>query len=199
MKRILKIASLCAFLIPVGLMSAHGDDEIPDFRDTLGFDPNPAYPNGRPNPDAPEELSQFAFFIGEFDCTDRQKAPDGEWREFPAIWNASYFLNGFGIQDKYYAPGFQTSNIRIFDPDAGVWKVTFFSAPGYNSGVWSGEKTADDIVLEQVTVGQGETSVISRLTFYDITNDGFEWRAESIVGEAPPAKSWTSSCRRRKH
>ena len=151
----------------------------------------------RAHPDAPDELQQFAFFVGEFECADRQRGPDGEWREFPAIWNASYFLNGFGIQDKYYAPGFQTSNIRIYDANEEVWKVTFFLAPGYSSGVWIGEKQGEDIVLEQTSTNPDGANSVSRLTFYDIERGGFEWKAETIVDGGEPTKSWTSSCKRR--
>ena len=94
-------------------------------------------------------------------------------------------------------PGFQTSNIRIFDAKAGVWKVTFFFAPGYSSGVWVGAKQGDDIVLEQASVNQDGANSVSRLTFFDIERGGFEWQAETIVDGGEPAKSWTSSCKRR--
>ena len=38
------------------------------------YDPSPSHPFGRPHPDAPVELAQFAFMIGAFDCTDRISA-----------------------------------------------------------------------------------------------------------------------------
>ena len=37
------------------------------------YAPSPAYPNGRMNPDAPPEVAQFAFMVGEFDCIDEMR------------------------------------------------------------------------------------------------------------------------------
>lgn len=167
------------------------------FKNALGYEASAAYPYGRPNPDAPTELAQFAFFIGEYECVDRQKNAEGEWREFPAFWNARYFLNGFGIQDHYYADGFQTSNIRVFFPNENVWKVTYVSAPSYGTGTWEGTKQGDDIVLERHPNPPNSAAAFSRLTFYDITDESFEWKAESIREGQEPSANWTSSCKRK--
>jgi len=188
---------LCVAGANLGGAAAAQQAGLQGFSDSLGYEPSPAYPHGRAHPDAPEELEQFAFFIGEFDCIDRQRNNDGDWREFPAIWNASYFLGGFGIQDKYYAQGFQTSNVRMFFPNEGVWKVSYFSAPTYASGEWVGKKQGDDIVLDRTFDRADGTSSVSRLTFYDISDEGFEWKGESIRGDADPVATWTSSCKRR--
>lgn len=151
------------------------------------YAPSPAHPFGRPNPAAPPELEQFAFMIGEFDCVDEVRQRDGSRLRFDAIWNAHYFLNGFGIQDEYWTPTFFTSNIRIFDPDAGRWKITYFRMPGYQTGVWEGGLEGDRLIFRSGgrTEGPG-------LTFHQITDDGFEWNS----GGDDPA--WTSSCRRRR-
>ncbi len=151
------------------------------------YAPSPAHPFGRPHPDAPPELAQFAFMIGEFDCVDEIRQGDGSRLRFRAIWNARYFLNGFGIQDEYWTPRFFTSNLRIFDPASGRWQVTFFRMPGYQSGVWQGGKEGETMVMRQ----GGKTSGPG-LTFHDISADGFEWHSG---GDDP---SWTSSCLRRR-
>ena len=150
------------------------------------FAPSPAHPFGRPNPDAPPELAQFAFFIGEFDCVDTMRQPDGKRVSFPAIWNARYFLNGFGIQDQYWTPRFFTSNIRIFDPESEMWKVTFFRMPGYQSSRWEGKKVGDEIQIRN----EGRTDGPA-LTFHNIGADGFDWHSG---GEDP---GWASTCKRR--
>lgn len=151
------------------------------------YAPSPAHPFGRPHPEAPPELAQFAFMIGEFDCVDRIRQADGSYVTFPAIWNARYFLNGHGIQDEYWSPAFATSNIRIYDPAAGRWKITFFRTPGYQSGVWEGGIEGDRLVFRQ----GGQTSGPG-LTFHSLTDDGFEWNSG---GDTP---GWTSSCTRRR-
>jgi len=150
------------------------------------YEPSDTHPFGRAHPDAPPELSQFEFMIGLFDCVDEIRQPDGSRVSFPATWGAHYFLNGRGVQDEYFSPQFATSNIRIFDPDEGVWVITFFRMPGYQSGIWKGGLEGDSLVFRNAgrTSGPG-------LTFYDRTAEGFEWKSG---GDDP---GWTSSCRRR--
>ncbi len=114
----------------------------------IGYDPSPAYPHGRLHPDAPPETAQFEFMLGELDCTDQLRNPDGTWRKFPAI---------------------VTSNIRVFDSRAGVWKVSWFKMPGYGSGVWEGKKEDDRLVMRQPTTLSDEREAESRLTFFDIS------------------------------
>ena len=153
----------------------------------VAYAPSPAYPFGRANPGAPPELAQMAFMVGEFDCVDEVRQGDGSRLRFKAIWNARYFLNGFGIQDEYWTPTFFTSNIRIFDPDAGRWKITFFRMPGYQSGVWEGGQEGDSMVFRS----GGRTSGPG-LTFYNIRAGGFDWNSG---GDDP---GWTSTCTRRR-
>jgi len=157
------------------------------------YEPSPALPYGRLNPKAPPETKQFAFMIGEFDCVDEIfNGQANRWIKFPAIWNAKYFLNGYGIQDEYWSPRFSTSNIRIFDSKAKKWKVNFFRMPGYSSGVWSGIKEGKNLVMRQGDDKQG-----TRLTFHNIRKEGFDWIGESMKeGKASPF--WQSSCTRRR-
>ena len=179
---------LLAFTVPV---IAEDEPAAPVFG---AYEPNVAYPFGRPNPKAPAELSQFAFMIGINECMDETFNADGSSEKFPARWNAHYFLNGYGIQDQYWTPGeFVTSNIRIFDSKSGKWKVTFFTKPGYGSGAWEGEQLGSELVMHQFsTAADGSTSE-SRLTFYDISDGGFEWKAETVRGDTTVI-GWTSSC-----
>jgi len=92
-----------------------------------------------------------------------------------------------GCSRIYWSPGFSTSNIRVFDPDEGTWVVTYFRMPGYQSGVWKGGLEGGRLVFRP----PGRTSGPG-LTFYDMTQDGFEWMSG---GDNP---GWTSSCRRRR-
>ena len=179
--------SLAAFLLVAGVAAAQEvvdqTAETPD----VDYNPSPSHPFGRPNPDAPPELSQFAFMVGEFDCVDEIRQADGSILRFSAIWNAKYFLNGMGIQDEYWTPTFYTSNIRIFDPAEGKWKVTFFRMPGYFSGVWEGGWEGDRMELRPSGNPNGPP-----LLFHHITSAGYEWQS----GAQNPG--WTSSCTRRR-
>ncbi len=127
------------------------------------YESSVAYPFGRPIPNAPKQLADFAFFIGAFNCADSRRRPDGTMVSFQAQWNGRYFMNGHGIQNQYWAPGFYTSNIRLFDERVGKWKVTFFAEPGYSTGTWVGGLRGDDIVLEHTTTGTDGTDTVSKL------------------------------------
>ena len=163
---------------------------VPDFR----YEPTPAFPHGRPNPDAPEQLADFAFMIGSFACHDARRLPDGSMQEFDAIWTAHYFLNGHAIQDQYWAQGFFTSNIRQFDESAGEWRVHYVSEPGFTTGVWSGTREGDTITLTRDIPQADGNVIVSRLTFANVSDSGFNWRGESDLPDGSTITGWTSDC-----
>lgn len=201
MNKIAKYFFICVAFLAASFNPAPAQRSQEDPRNTLptingvptDYEPNAAFPYGKLNPNAPLETAQFSFMIGEFDCVDQVVNPQtGKWVKFPAIWNAKYFLNGHGIQDQYWSPRFSTSNIRIFDRKEKKWKVTFFRMPGYSSGVWSGNKIGNDLVMRQ-----GDDQKGSRLTFSKITQNRFEWVGESM-NKGNASAFWKSSCKRRR-
>lgn len=165
------------------------------------YEPSPAYPFGRRHPDAPVELEQFAFMIGACDCVDEIRNPDGSWTTTDAIWNASWFLNGHAIQDVYWSDTFATTNLRLFDPGRGRWFVHFLRMPSsaVGSGRWSGtEVRGDDGRTLVMWNGSPDGRDGSRLTFHCIDDDGFRWRAETLVGGRVQGVGWKSTCVRRR-
>jgi hypothetical protein len=162
-----------------------------------GYDPSPAFPFGRLNPDAPPQTSQFAFMIGEFDCIDRRRRKGSDpWHVEHGKWNAAYYLNGMAILDRGYNETYAVSNVRIFDAKAGLWKVTYFS-PGEPGGVWAGRKEGSDMVLKREWGGGDTPRVHSRLAFSHITPKSFEWVAEHRIGaEKNWTATWKISCTR---
>ncbi len=167
--------------------------------DWSAYEPNPIYPVGRRNPAAPVELEQFAFMLGACDCVDRIRGADGSWTTTQAIWNATYFLNGWGIQDVYWSETFATTNLRIYDPEEQLWRVNFYRMPTstIGAGQWTGREEPSPEGRRMVMwAGSPDRRNGSRLTFSAIGEEGFEWVAETLQdGAATP--SWTSSCRRR--
>lgn len=163
------------------------------------YEPSPAYPFGRRNPEAPGEIAQFEFMIGACDCVDEIRNPDGSWRRTAAVWNARYFLNGYGIQDLYWSDSFATTNIRIYDPERDRWFVNFFSmpAPSVSPRQWVGTQEQDDDGTRMVMwAGSPDGRNGSRLTFFDIREDGFRWKSEAVV-DGDATVGWKSDCRRR--
>lgn len=152
--------------------------------------------HGQAHPDAPEELSEFAFMVGEFDTKEEIRNGDGSWRKSRATWNASYFLSGFGIRDYYWnqKERFATANIRVYDPAADRWYVTFFSMPGNSFSSWEGGMVGDKMVMRP-RGSRGPNG--SRLTFFNINDEGYDWVSESVRGETV-TQSWREFAKRAK-
>lgn len=86
---------------------------------------------GRAHPQAPAELEQFGFLIGDFEITSHIMTPTG-WsppRPGPrARWNGWYSMDGMMITDEWYDPdpGLQPDaprgvNVRMYDETSDEW------------------------------------------------------------------------------
>lgn len=185
-------------LLPVlVLLGPSRSDTQEEPRKWLAFNVSREHPFGRMNPKAPPELAQFDFMIGEFDAVDELRRPDGTWITSKGTWNANWFLNGFGIQDHYENEQFSTSNVRIYDPGTKRWHVTFYKMPGFSTGTWHGNKVGDTMVMEREQKTADGRTFTSRLTFFDITKNGYKWKSESVT-PAGSRVSWKSTCTRRR-
>ena len=165
----------------------------------LNYDPSAQYPYGRINPAAPAELAQFDFMIGHNDCEEeRLNNATGEWVKGERTWDAYYYLDGYGVRDSGQSGNATNGNIRIYDPATEQWYVTYFSTPTYGSGVWSGGMVEDRIELEQPQKAPGTNfDGINRLTFYDISDDSFNWKGEWISLDGSTVfPFWRISCQK---
>ncbi len=191
----------CGFLVflQVFLAGCQSSIDSSSREAALIYEPSNRFPFGRPHPDAPNEIEQFAFMIGENDCTEeRLNNATGEWQPGVRTWDAHYYMNGHAIRDSGQSGSATNGNIRVFDAASEQWHVTYFSTPVYGSGTWSGGMVEGRIELEQAQVAPG-TSIegINRLTFYNISNDSFDWKGEwlSLDGSAV-FPFWRISCRK---
>ena len=91
---------------------------------------------GVPHPDAPAEMAQFDFLIGDY-AIDAHVWQDTGWsppRPGPkARWNGRYVLNGMAIEDEWFNtdPGSDPAtgrgiNVRMWDPEEGEWDMMWF-------------------------------------------------------------------------
>jgi hypothetical protein len=200
---LIKKRTLSVFLLFIfiggfaGFSSAQNNEKKNEAKETrlpVENEPGPAQPYGRLNPDAPPETGQFSFMIGEFDCVDKLPGKDGQWTESKVVWNSSYFLNGAGIQDKFWSPSTVASGTRIFDKNRGKWIVNYFQTePRYFAGTWEGKKEGDKMIMR---LKQGDNE--NRLTFHNIKEDGFDWIGELVNKEGKAAPFWIISCKRRR-
>lgn len=143
----------------------------------MAYEPDVQYPFGRPNPDAPAQLSQFHFIVGRNDCSEqRLDSATGEWVEGLRSWNGHYFMNGLAIRDGGRSGATTNSNVRIFDEATGEWVVSFFSLPGNSTGTWRGKMEGANIVLRRPQKAPGtDFDGFSTLTFSNLSSEGFDW------------------------
>lgn len=172
-------------------------DEISTLGVTLEHHPSLDGPWGSPNPDAAEELQQFAFMIGRHECTQYFKGmnpnnPDQEL-EGDLLWLAYYALDGRAIRDEFYSMGGNGEQTRAYDSFAKEWWVTFATVPGVinltpEPKPKRGSFTAirndkGHMVMTTPAEDANGIAMIRTITFYDINAGGFEWKSENVYSD----------------
>jgi hypothetical protein len=151
---------------------------------------------GTRNPNAPEELSRFAFLIGRWRCDARVRSADGEWQSFHAAWLGRYILDGYAIADEYrmtsasgeplvlglnlrtYDAASKTWNIRWLNALAGTW--TDLASPELGGVRFDGHSVV--YTFKEPTAGHAYT----RATYTNIFSERFTWRGE----KSEDGKAW---------
>ncbi len=143
---------------------------------------------GKPNPNAPQELSQFAFLIGKWRCDPKLKREDGTWESLNAIWEGRYILDGYAIADEYRmtTPAGELLvlgiNLRCYDSKKKAWNMKWLNAlagtwvdlgPKELGGVMADEKAISYSMKEPVA-----RHAFTRATYTNISADHFTWRGD---------------------
>jgi len=150
------------------------------------YEPNQEYPYGRLNPDAPEETADFNLLIGTCDCKSVSRNSDGTWQDTVKMeWQFKYIMNGTAVQDEVWREnGMMAGSIRQYNADSAKWYVSYYSSTVVPASLpaWSGAKNQDgNIVLYRDQKAPNGANGFSRLTFFDISPDGFNWKGEWIA------------------
>lgn len=153
----------------------------------------------QPHPDAPAELEQFHFLIGQFDILGSQWNGE-EWgpRGRPSYWEGEYILGGVAIADYYYnqppeldAPG-RGVNIRMYDPDTGIWTMSWShtSNPG---SVRLLEAEEIDGTMWMYQMDDPETRFSGRKTSFHIVDENHWYRVDEFSDDG--GKTWRKTLR----
>lgn len=167
------------------------------------FGPAKKYPFGKVNPEAPKAVNDYEKLIGICDCTTVRRNPDQTWGDTTSmVWEWKYILNGTAVQDiSYKGDGSASSSIRQYNSDSTTWYVTFFANNAANSvqRTWEGGTEENgDIVLFLPQKAPNGMDGFSRLTFQNITYDGFEWRGEWVdSSDQFKMLFWAIDCKKR--
>lgn len=140
---------------------------------------------GSPHQEAAEELSEFAFLIGHWQCEIDYLQPDWKTRtQGKATWTAYYTQDGFAIMDDFrggFYDGYLATTFRAYNRREKRWQGYWLDA---RSGTWSQplvqEEVDQGLGLRTRTQGrdpEGKVVDIEMIyNFYDIHPDRFRWR-----------------------
>ncbi len=108
---------------------------------------------GAPHPDAPQEIRQFDFLIGDYAIGVSRWTGEG-WQAVPASaygparWNGRWILGGMAIEDEWFDkdPGLDPDsvrgvNVRMWDAEAGEWDMMW---------VYTGNHQVQDLRAKEI-------------------------------------------------
>lgn len=143
---------------------------------------------GKPNPNAPPELSRFAFLVGKWRCEVKLKREDGTWESLKATWEGRYILDGYAIADEYRMTTAAGKllvlgvNLRAYDANKKVWNMKWLNAL---AGTWVdlgpeelGGVKADGKTITYSTKESVAAHLLTRGTYTNISESHFTWRGE---------------------
>ncbi|MEM7380472.1 MAG: nuclear transport factor 2 family protein [Bacteroidota bacterium] len=183
---------LLSFVLFTGILQAQ-----------FNYEPSAEHTYGLPNPDAPQQLLDFAPLIGECDCKSVSRKPDQTWADpVDMVWRFKYIMNGMAVQDETLkSDGKHAGSIRQFIADSTRWYVHYYNsaAPTTVLPVWEGVKhEAGKIILYREQTAPNGMEGFYRLTFSDMSETGFKWVGEWVnTDESIVFPTWKIDCTKR--
>ena len=148
------------------------------------FEPSEAFPYGKPNPDAPQQIKDFEPMIGLCNCKSTTRNQDGTWaKSLDMTWKFRYIMNGMAVQDEVLrTDGSHAGSIRQYSADSSRWYVHYYSSRKPNAilPTWEGQKKDGKIILYRDQKAPNGTEGFYRITFYDMDDNGYKWLGEWV-------------------
>jgi hypothetical protein len=148
---------------------------------------------GKPSPNAPPELSRFAFLIGKWHGDAKLKRDEKTWENLKATWEGRYILDGYAVADEYRmttAAGklmVLGTNFRAYDSAKKAWNIKWLNAlagtwldlgPEELGGVKADEKAITYLMKEDSGGKSAAAHVFTRATYTNFSGNHFTWRGE---------------------
>jgi hypothetical protein len=144
---------------------------------------------GKPNPNAPQELFQFAFLVGRWRGEVKLKREDGTWESLTALWEGRYILDGYAIADEYRmtTPAGELLvlgiNLRSYDAKKKAGNLKWLNAL---TGTWTdlGPEELGGIIADGKAISYRMKEPVARhaftsATYTNISADHFTWQGDS--------------------
>lgn len=155
-------------------------------------------PFGSVSPNAPRELSHFAFLVGRWKFDARLKLANGKSQTFQGTWLGRYILDGYAIADEYRMTGSSGevlvlgTNFRAYDSAKKIWNIKWLNAL---EGTWTdlttehfgGARFDGQSVSYVFKAERGAEWAFTRATYKNISKTHFTWLGE----RSDDGKSWT--------
>lgn len=160
-------------------------------------------PFGKLNPEAPEQTADFAPLIGTCVCKSVTRIDQNTWADTVMMnWTFKYIMNGMAVQDETLKEdGAHSGSIRQYNADSARWYVHYYSSstPTPVLSAWEGNKNENgDIVLYRDQPAPNQTPGFYRLTFSNITENGYNWAGEWVnKTETFAYPTWKIFCKRK--
>jgi ketosteroid isomerase-like protein len=171
-------------------------------QDTYLYESNSEHPYGLPHPDMPDELMDFSTLIGTCECQSISRINQTSWGDTVNMtWRFKYIMNGMAIQDETLKEdGKHAGSIRQFITDSARWYVHYYSSQSPTSilPAWEGNKSEDGkIILYREQQAPNGTPGKYKITFYDISENGFSWLGEWVnLDESISYPTWKIFCKK---
>ncbi|MEQ8244774.1 hypothetical protein [Fulvivirga sp.] len=167
------------------------------------YAPSSENPFGLPNPNAPKEITDYKEMIGKCNCKSLARIDQNTWADTVAMtWEFRYIMDGMAVQDiTNKEDGAHSGSIRQYNADSAKWYVHYYATSGAPSKlpVWEGNRTDDKIILYKDQNAPNGTPGYYRITFFNISNKGFDWLGEWVdKKETFSHPIWKIFCKRGK-
>ena len=141
----------------------------------------------------------FDFLPGTWHIANRRLVdtldPDcDEWEEFEATSDASQMLAGGGNLDHFHAPGYEGFSLRLYDPEADLWRIWWSSTrrPGRLDPPVEGRFDAEGNARFETDDVLDGVAIRMRFDWSEISADRARWdQSFSFDGGSTWKTNWT--------
>jgi hypothetical protein len=138
---------------------------------------------GSQNPCTVPETKQFDFWIGDWDLT---------WNDsLHGTNHVERIMESCTVQENFYDPKLKYSgkSWSVYSPVRKQWQQTWVDTQGGYISL-TGGMVGDSMVLTTPERVTPKGKMISRMVFYNIKKDSFDWSWETFV---PERTAWTAN------
>lgn len=175
-----------------GMTSTNGFAESPPIRRQF----NPDSPIGVRNANAPLELRQLEFLIGDWKAAVVLHQPNGDV-SYEARWRNIWIVDGYAIMQEWRDPYSTGAELRTYNSKTGRWEGRNYYA-GWDTWTESSGAFVDgEFVIDTKTIGP-EGPRLSRERYFDIQPGSFRMAATHSTdgGKTWSAPTYEMACAR---